>query len=184
MLDLGCGVGAVNARLHQMGAQVIGVDGNKALLDVARQLHPAIRFERLDLAALSPSTFGPVDGIWSSFVAAYVGDLDGTLALWRSCLAPGSWIALVEIDDLFGHQPLAAPFSEKIGEFYDEARAARRRARSVAPTSATDGRPPIVFRPALLRLRAGIPRRTLRARSPVDSASSPAGRYGSPLIRV
>jgi SAM-dependent methyltransferase len=126
VLDLGCGVGAVTGRLHRMGARVIGVDGNEALLAVARQEHPGIRFEHFDLAALAPSTFGPVDGIWSSFVAAYLGDLDAALARWRSCLAPGGWIALVEIDDLFGHQPLPAPFADQIRAFYAEARAARR----------------------------------------------------------
>ena len=58
ILDLGCGVGQVAARFHRLGAQVIGVDGNERLLEVARARHPEVRFERLDLGELSPATFG------------------------------------------------------------------------------------------------------------------------------
>jgi SAM-dependent methyltransferase len=126
VLDLGCGVGQVAARFHRLGAQVIGVDGNEALLEVARARHPEVRFERLDLRELTPATFGPVDGIWTSFVAAYAAHLDSAVGRWRDCVVPGGWVALVEMDDLFGHEPLPSAMRDQIHEFYASARAGGR----------------------------------------------------------
>ena len=123
ILDLGCGVGQVAARFHRLGAQVIAVDGNEQLLEVARTRHPEVRFERLDLGELTPATFGPVDGIWASFVAAYAPHLDSAVTRWSDCLVPGGWVALVEMDDLFGHEPLPSAMRDQIHEFYASARA-------------------------------------------------------------
>lgn len=126
ILDLGCGVGQIAARFHRLGAQVIGVDANEELLAAARTRHPEVRFEKLDLAELTPSSFGKVDGVWASFVAAYFPNIESAVARWSDCVVPGGWLTLVEMDDLFGHEPLPASISGKIGEFYAEARAAGR----------------------------------------------------------
>jgi SAM-dependent methyltransferase len=124
ILDLGCGVGQVAARFHRLGAQVIGVDGNEELLEAARTRYPEVRFEKLDLGELTPASFGHVDGIWASFVAAYSSNLESAVARWSDCVVPGGWMALVEMDDLFGHQPLPSSISDEIDEFYTWARAA------------------------------------------------------------
>jgi SAM-dependent methyltransferase len=124
ILDLGCGVGQVAARFHRLGAQVIGVDGNETLLEIARTRYPEVRFEQLDLRELTPASFGQVDGVWASFVAAYFPHLESAVARWSDCVVPGGWVTLVEMDDLFGHQPLPSSISEEIGEFYASARAA------------------------------------------------------------
>jgi SAM-dependent methyltransferase len=124
ILDLGCGVGQVAARFHRLGAQVIGVDGNEELLEAARTRYPEVRFEKLDLQELTPASFGQVDGVWASFVAAYFPNLESAVARWRDCVVPGGWMALVEMDDLFGHQPLPSSISDEIHEFYTRARAA------------------------------------------------------------
>lgn len=126
VLDLGCGVGQIAARLHRLGSQVIGVDDNDELLEAARRRHPEVRFEKLDFTQLTPVTFGQVDGIWASFSAAYVPDLDSIVAQWSECVVAGGWVALVEMDDLLGHQPLPSFLSEAIQEFYASARAAGR----------------------------------------------------------
>ena len=123
ILDLGCGVGQVAARFHRLGAQVIGVDASEELLEAARARHPEIRFERLDLRALTPAAFGQVDGVWASFVPAYFPDLEPAVARWSACVAPGGWMALVEADDLLGHQPLPPSITEQIHDFYARARA-------------------------------------------------------------
>ena len=123
ILDLGCGVGQVAARFHRLGAQVIGVDGNEELLKVARARHPEVRFEKLDLGELTPASFGQVDGVWASFVAAYFPNLESAVARWSDCVVPGGWMALVEMDDLFGHEPLPSSISDEINEFYTWARA-------------------------------------------------------------
>ena len=71
VLDLGCGVGDVTARLVRLGARVTGVDRDEDLLAVARARWPDVDFERADVRSLTPATFGTVDGIWSSFLPAY-----------------------------------------------------------------------------------------------------------------
>jgi SAM-dependent methyltransferase len=123
ILDLGCGVGQVAARFHRLGAQVIGVDGNEELLTAARTRYPEVRFEKLDLGELTPASFGQVDGVWASFVAAYLSNLESAVARWSDCVVPGGWVALVEMDDLFGHQPLPSSISDEINAFYASARA-------------------------------------------------------------
>lgn len=104
--DLGCGVGQQAAELAARGAQVIGVDSSDPLLATARGLVPSAVFLKANLATLALER--TVDGIWSSFVPAYFPELRPVLALWSAHLAPGGWIALTEIDDLFGHEPLSA----------------------------------------------------------------------------
>ena len=122
VLDLGCGVGAVTARLAQRGAEVIGVDRDEGLLAAARAGHPGVRFEQRDVTTLAKDTFGPIDGIWSSFVAAYLRELPAVLARWSACLVPGGWLGLVEMKDLLGHAPLAAPHVQDVQAFYADAR--------------------------------------------------------------
>ncbi len=48
-LDLGCGHGWFTNELHRRGAQVVGVDGSEALLDIARSRYPDVQFEQVDL---------------------------------------------------------------------------------------------------------------------------------------
>jgi SAM-dependent methyltransferase len=119
-------VGQIAARFHRLGAQVIGIDGSEELLDAARTRYPGVRFERLDLGELTPASFGQVDGVWASFVAAYFPNLESAVARWSDCVVPGGWVTLVEIDDLFGHQPLPSSVTDEINEFYASARAAGR----------------------------------------------------------
>jgi SAM-dependent methyltransferase len=108
VLDLGCGVGDLAAALSARGARVIGVDANEELLATARarQLATA-EFVLADLRSL-PDLATRADGVWCSFGAAYFVDLSSVLASWARHLRAGGWIALTEIDDLFGHEPLGA----------------------------------------------------------------------------
>lgn len=106
VLDLGCAVGDQAAELASLGARVVGFDGNPALLQVARaERIPGASFHQADLRAL-PVARGAADGLWCSFVPAYFCDLVEVLRGWRERLRPGGWIALTEVDDLFGHEPL------------------------------------------------------------------------------
>jgi len=61
-----------------------------------------------------------------SFVAAYAAHLDSAVARWSECVVPGGWVALVEIDDLFGHQPLPESIGDQIHALYAWSRAAGR----------------------------------------------------------
>jgi SAM-dependent methyltransferase len=106
VLDLGCGVGDQSAELVARGARVIGIDGNEELLREARSRSlPNAEFLRHDLGAL-PDLEVSADGLWCGFLAAYFPDLPTALRAWTKHLRPGGWIALTEIDDLFGHEPL------------------------------------------------------------------------------
>jgi SAM-dependent methyltransferase len=113
VLDLGCGVGDVAAELVARGAKVTGVDLQEELLAEARArgLREA-SFVRADLHALPE--LPPADGVWGGFVAAYFPELPAALAGWTRSLRAGGWIALTEIDDLFGHEPLAPRTRELI----------------------------------------------------------------------
>jgi SAM-dependent methyltransferase len=52
VLDAGCGTGRVAARLADLGYDVVGVDVDDAMVEVARELHPDLRWVVSDLAAL------------------------------------------------------------------------------------------------------------------------------------
>jgi SAM-dependent methyltransferase len=126
VLDLGCGVGDVAAELVGRGARVIGVDGNEELLREARSKQLANAEFRLgDLRDL-PDLGCTVQGIWSSFAAAYFPDLAAVLHSWTGHLAQGGWMALTEIDDLFGHEPLLPETKAALEAFADDALAAGR----------------------------------------------------------
>ena len=108
VLDLGCGVGDQAAEMVARGARVIGIDINEELLREAqsRQL-PNTEFRMGDLRTTSDLGV-VVDGLWCSFTAAYFPDLPAALASWARHLQPGGWVALTEVDNLFGHRPLSA----------------------------------------------------------------------------
>ncbi len=107
VLDLGCGVGDLAADFVTRGADVIGVDLIEEFVREARsRCLSRAKFELADLRAL-PEFGTAVDGVWSSFTAAYFPDLPTVISEWTRQLKPGGWMALVEIDDLFGHEPLS-----------------------------------------------------------------------------
>ncbi|MEO0469387.1 MAG: class I SAM-dependent methyltransferase, partial [Bacteroidota bacterium] len=127
ILDLGCGTGDVAALLAQQAKRVIAIDGSTDVLDFARQRHTAdnIIWERGNLQnlseALSPQP--QVNGIWASFSPAYFPDFLPVLQHWCSFLCPGGWIALTEIDHLFGHRPMAQHFQSAFQAFYQQSQA-------------------------------------------------------------
>jgi len=108
VLDLGCAIGDLSAALAARGANVIGIDTNESLLAEARarQIPRAVFYSR-DLRTGAPMPL-LADGLWCSFTAAYFPSLAAFLEVWRSSLRAGAWVALTEIDDLFGHEPLSA----------------------------------------------------------------------------
>jgi trans-aconitate methyltransferase len=125
VLDLGCGAGDQAAALAERGAHVIGIDTNGEVLAAARARGiPNANFRRGDLSALHD--VGVVDGIWCSFAAAYVPELGPTLERWKQHLKPGGWVALTEIDDLFGHEPVEPHTSSLLAAYAQAAFAANR----------------------------------------------------------
>ena len=48
IVDLGCGTGTLTAAIAARGADVIGIDGDAAMVERARELHPTLAFEHAD----------------------------------------------------------------------------------------------------------------------------------------
>ncbi|MDX2198910.1 MAG: class I SAM-dependent methyltransferase [Phycisphaerae bacterium] len=126
VLDLGSGVGDNAADLSARGAQVIGLDLSPELTAAAqaRQI-PNAHFRIADLR-LPLELDRNADGIWGGFVAAYFPSLVDALRDWTRWLKPGGWVALVEIDDLFGHEPIPTRARELLSGYVSESLAARR----------------------------------------------------------
>jgi SAM-dependent methyltransferase len=126
VLDLGCGVGDLAAEFVARGARVIGIDMNEELLNEARFRGLAnAEFQMGDVR--SPPNLGiAADGIWCIFTAAFIPDLVPTIAEWTSRLKPNGWIALTEVDDLFGHEPLSSQTRSLLNAYADDALAAGR----------------------------------------------------------
>lgn len=126
VLDLGCAIGDQAAALAARGARVVGVDVNEELLAVARgRSIPRADFRQHDLRAL-PDLGLVADGIWCSLSPAFFPDLPAALRSWARHLRPGGFAALVEIDDLWGHEPLGAPTRRILDAYAAEALAAGR----------------------------------------------------------
>ncbi|HKO11067.1 MAG TPA: methyltransferase domain-containing protein [Acidobacteriaceae bacterium] len=126
ILDLGCGIGDQARELASRGCNVIGLDANQELIDAAlRERPPNCEFLLCDLR--KPPNLGlQAGGIWCSFAAAYFPRLDEFLSRWTPLLKPGGWLALTEIDDLFGHEPLSPRTRSLLREFEADALAAGR----------------------------------------------------------
>ncbi len=124
VFDLGCGPGLISARLAPHCSRVIGIDQEATFLDVARQhCPPNCEFVNANLTTLDASTLIPANGVWSSFTAAYFPSFSSVLERWVSCVTPGGWLAIVEVDDLLtGHNPLPADIKDTIKEFMNHAR--------------------------------------------------------------
>ena len=107
------------------GARVVGVDTNHELLAVARSRGiPNAEFRIADLRTLHD--VGAFDGIWCSSVDASAMALDPTLTCWKQHLNSQGWVALTEIDDLFGHEPIESRTSSLLAAYAQDALAANR----------------------------------------------------------
>lgn len=126
VLDLGCGIGDQARELASRGCKVIGLDGNRELIDAANlEQPPHCKFLTCDLRN-APDPGVKADGIWCSFTAAYLTNFTEILRAWAQFLRGGGWIAITEIDDLFGHEPLSPRTRSLLRGFAEDALAAGR----------------------------------------------------------
>jgi SAM-dependent methyltransferase len=109
--DLGCGPGHVGRYLRDRGVDIFGLDLSHAMVALARELNPLMRFEQGDLRALSLA-----DGSLAGMVAFYSlihlqrSEAEGALRELARVLISGGFLLLafhggegaVHVDDWFG----------------------------------------------------------------------------------
>ncbi len=118
VVDLGCGIGDQSRDLAERGAEVWGIDANQEAIDHARQRKlPHCRFFREPIGQLSGHG-QKFDGVWASFTAAYFVEFSQFLSAIESSLTPGGWLALTEVDDLFGHAPMEERWRDLVERYY------------------------------------------------------------------
>ncbi|MFJ8644908.1 class I SAM-dependent methyltransferase [Streptomyces sp. NPDC093546] len=88
--DLGCGPGYVTAYLAELGLAAVGVDASPAMIELARQAYPGLRFEVGSMAALEIGD-GELGGVLSrwSIIHTPPHELPVVLAEFHRVLAPG-----------------------------------------------------------------------------------------------
>ena len=93
--DIGCGPGRVAAFLADLRVNVVGFDVSTAMLNVARNAHPAITFEHGQLAAM-PVADGSLHGAvcWYSIIYTPPERLNEVFVELTRILVPGGYLLL------------------------------------------------------------------------------------------
>ena len=120
ILDLGCSIGTVTSLLANKAKYVIGIDINPKLIEEAKKSNSAKNIDYIisDLNNIRKLDLPNVDGIWTSFLAAYFPDFDSALRSWLPFLKSEGWIGIVEMADLFAHAPLSQTTHDIFKEYY------------------------------------------------------------------
>lgn len=118
LVDMGCGIGDQARDLSRLGADVLGVDANQEFISHAQSRGiPRAHFLCSNITDLKGHEL-EFDGVWSSFTAAYFTRFDEFLNGIGAALKPGAWLAITEVDDLFGQKPLDARLRTVIEDYY------------------------------------------------------------------
>ncbi|WP_037603947.1 class I SAM-dependent DNA methyltransferase [Streptacidiphilus rugosus] len=93
--DLGCGPGHITAHLRRLGLRAFGVDASPAMIALAREANPELRFEVGSMASLDIPD-GALGGILSRFSMIHVPpqDLPTVVAEFARVLAPGGLLLI------------------------------------------------------------------------------------------
>ncbi|MEO7268584.1 MAG: class I SAM-dependent methyltransferase [Knoellia sp.] len=104
VLEIGGGTGQLSIALADHVAAVLVTDASPGMVDVARDnieragLADRLTTERLDLVT-DPPPEGSFDGVWAQLALHHVRDVGLLLQRVKALLAPGGWVAVVELDD-------------------------------------------------------------------------------------
>ncbi|GAA1538889.1 class I SAM-dependent methyltransferase [Actinomadura kijaniata] len=117
--DLGCGPGGVTARLASLGVTAFGVDASPAMIELARQEYPHLRFDEGSMLALDIAD-GTLGGVlaWYSIIHTPPQDLPVLFEEFARVLAPGGHllVGFFATDD--DAQPSVEPFDHKVSLAY------------------------------------------------------------------
>jgi SAM-dependent methyltransferase len=116
--DLGCGPGHITAHLNELGLMAFGVDASPAMIELARQAYPGLRFEVGSMAALTIAD-GVLGGVLSrwSIIHTPPPDLPGILAEFDRVLAPGGHL-LIGFSATDGPSHLTQVFDHTVAPAY------------------------------------------------------------------
>ena len=101
MLDLGCAYGRDVKTYHDMGFEVVGVDGSEVMIEKAKKLVPECEFSVGDVRSieLEPES---LDGIWASAIFVHIPKKDMPALierLYRALKSGGKLYAAVYVGD-------------------------------------------------------------------------------------
>jgi SAM-dependent methyltransferase len=93
--DLGCGPGHITAHLEGLGLAAFGVDASPAMIELARQAYPGLRFDVGSMAALNIAD-GGLDGVLSRWSVIHTPpqELPVVLREFHRVLAPGGHLLI------------------------------------------------------------------------------------------
>ncbi|MEV6521589.1 class I SAM-dependent methyltransferase [Longispora sp. NPDC051575] len=93
--DLGCGPGHITAHLGQLGLAAFGVDASPAMLALAREAYPGLRFDEGSMAALDIPD-GALAGVLSRWSVIHTPppEVPVILAEFHRVLAPGGHLLI------------------------------------------------------------------------------------------
>ena len=97
VLDIATGPGYVAARAAARGAEAMGVDVAKAMVELARRLQPGVEFRQADAHAL-PFEDASFDAVVGNFAILHLGRPEQAAAEFVRVLAPGGRLALTAWD--------------------------------------------------------------------------------------
>jgi trans-aconitate methyltransferase len=87
ILDLGCGLGQLTAKIAEAGAHVVGIDSSPDMIGQARQNYP-----KLDFRLVNATQFNfpePFDAVFSNAVLHWVTDAEAAVRNIAAALRPG-----------------------------------------------------------------------------------------------
>ncbi|MEZ0091873.1 class I SAM-dependent methyltransferase [Streptacidiphilus sp. EB129] len=93
--DLGCGPGHITAHLDGLGLAAFGVDASPAMIKLARQAYPGLRFDVGSMTALTIAD-GVLGGVLSRWSVIHTPpqELPAILAEFHRVLAPGGHLLI------------------------------------------------------------------------------------------
>jgi SAM-dependent methyltransferase len=110
--DVGCGPGRVTAHLDALGLRAFGVDLSPAMIAVAREAHPKLRFDEGSMSELELED-GALGGVvaWYSIIHMPPDGLPEVFAEFHRVLGPGGYLLLafqvgdarVHLENAYGH---------------------------------------------------------------------------------
>jgi SAM-dependent methyltransferase len=93
--DIGCGPGRMTSHLDSLGLDAFGIDLSPAMVAVARQARPSLRFEEgtMEALELESGLLGAVVA-WYSIIHTPPGRLPGVFQEFARVISPGGYLLL------------------------------------------------------------------------------------------